>query len=78
MQYASLHAFFYKQHFKAKNQANAKQHPEAEFLTSEKYWHSSSRLSSDNKTYSQKQAKEQACLYSWDYAINHNENEDEN
>ena len=24
------------------------------------------------------QAKEQACLYSWDYATNYNENEDEN
>ena len=22
--------------------------------------------------------KEQVCLYSWDYTINHNENEDEN
>ena len=25
-----------------------------------------------------KQAKKQACLYSWDYMINHNENEDQN
>ena len=29
-----------------------------------------------NKTYSKKQPKEQVCLYSWDYAINHNENKD--
>ena len=63
----------------AKNQANAKQHPEAGLLTLENYWHSSSTLSSDNnRTYSKKQEKEQACLYSWDYAINHNKNEDEN
>ena len=39
----------------AKNQANGKQHPEAEILTSENYWHSSSTLSSKNKrTYSKK------------------------
>ena len=25
-----------------------------------------------------KQAKEQVCLYSWDYTIDHNENEDGN
>ena len=25
-----------------------------------------------------KEAKEHLCLYSWDYRINHNENEDEN
>ena len=31
-----------------KNQANAKQHPEAELLTSENYWNSSSTLSSNN------------------------------
>ena len=29
-------------------------------------------------TYSKKQTKEQLCLYSGDYKINHNENEDEN
>ena len=61
----------------AKNQANAKQHPEVERLTS--YWHSSSTLSSNNsRACSKKNPKEQACLYSWDYAIYHNENEDEN
>ena len=33
----------------AKNQANAKQHPEAELLTAEYYSHSSPTLSSNNK-----------------------------
>ena len=39
----------------AKNQTNAKQHPEAEFLLFENYSHSSSMLSSkNNRTYSKK------------------------
>ena len=39
----------------AKNQVNAKQHPEAEFLLYENYSHSSSTLSSkNNSTYSKK------------------------
>ena len=62
LQYASLHSFFISNTFisnarlkLAKNQANAKQHPEAELLTSENYWHSSSTLSSNNnRTYSKK------------------------
>ena len=63
----------------AKNQANAKQYPEAELLLLENYSHSSSMLSSKNsRIYSQKLAKEQVGLYSWDYEINHNENVDEN
>ena len=63
----------------AKNQGNARQHPGAEFLLFENHSHSSSTLSSkNNKTYSKKQAKEQVCPYSWDYTINHNENEYEN
>ena len=63
----------------AKNQANAKQHPEAELLLFENYSHFSSTLSSkSNRTYSKKQAKEQVCLYLRDYRINHDENEDEN
>ena len=63
----------------AKNQAKAKQHSEAELLLFENYSHSSSTLlSKDNRTYSRKEAKEQVCLHSWDYAINHNENEDGN
>ena len=63
----------------AKNQGNARQHPEAEFLLFENHSHSSSTLSSkNNKIYSKKQAKEQVCPYSWDYTINHNENEYEN
>ena len=62
-----------------KNQANAKQHPEAELLQFENYSHFSSTLSSkSNRTYSKKWAKEQVCLYSWDYTINYTENEDEN
>ena len=63
----------------AENQANGKEHPEAELLIYENYSHSSSTLSSkNNKTYSKKYTKEEVCLYSWDYLINHNENEDEN
>ena len=64
LQYASLNATFsYKQHFYKqrqaeigkKNQADAKQHPEVELLTSENYWHSSSILkSNNNRTYSKK------------------------
>ena len=34
--------------------------------------------SKNNRRYSKKQAKEQVHLYSWDYMINHNENEDQN
>ena len=34
--------------------------------------------SKNNKIYSKKWAKEQVCQYSWDYTINHNENEGEN
>ena len=57
-----------------KNQAYAKQHPEAELWLFENYSHSSSTLSSkNNRTYSKKYVKE---LYLWDYTINHNENED--
>ena len=42
----------------AKNQANAKQHPEAELLKLKNYSHSSSTLSTkDNKTYSKKKQK---------------------
>ena len=63
----------------AKNQANAKQHPEAELLLFEDYSHSLSKLSSKNNwIYSKKKARERVCLYSWDYMINHNENKDEN
>ena len=35
-------------------------------------------LSKNNKACSKKYAKEHVCLYSWDYTINHNENEVEN
>ena len=42
----------------AKNQANAKQHPEAELLKLKNYSHSSSTLSTkDNRTYSKKTQK---------------------
>ena len=57
LQYASLHAFclisntfISNTRLKlAKNQANAKQHPEADLLTSKNYWHHSSTLSSNNR-----------------------------
>ena len=49
----------------AKNQVNAKQHPEAEILLFENYSHYSSTLSSKNSwIYSTKQVKEQVCLFS--------------
>ena len=64
----NIHAFFYKQHFflsnarlkLAKNQTNAKQHPDAELFQFGSYLHSSAMLlSKNNRTYSKKQAKEQ-------------------
>ena len=59
--------------------ANATQDPEAELFLFKSYSHSSSTLScKNNRTYSKKQAKEQVTPYFWDYAINHNETEDEN
>ena len=60
----------------AKNEANAKQDPEAELKLFESYSHFSSTLTSKN--ISKNNHKKQACLFSWDYTINHNENEDEN
>ena len=45
-----------------KNQAKAKQHAEAKFLLLENYVHSSSTLSSKNKRYSKKRAKNK-CVY---------------
>ena len=57
----SIHAFFISITFinntglkLAKNQANAKQHPEAEILLFENYSHFSSLSSKSNKTYSKK------------------------
>ena len=53
--------------------------PRLNFLLFENCSHSSSTLSTKyNRTYSKKYAQEQVCLYSWDYTINDNENEDEN
>ena len=61
----------------AKNQANAKQHSEAEPLLFENYSNSPSTLSSKNyRVYSKKQQKNKcACVPN---IINRNENEDEN
>ena len=42
----------------AKNQANAKHHPEAELLESENYLHSSSTLSSNNNSTNSKKNKQ--------------------
>ena len=61
----------------AKSQANAKQHPEAERWLFENYSHSSSRHYPKIIGHTLKWVKEQMCMYSWDYTINHNENEDE-
>ena len=65
-----LHAFFMNNIFisnanlkLAKNQANTKQHPEAELLLFENYSHSWSTLSSkNNRTYSKKSANEEVYL----------------
>ena len=63
----------------AKNQANAKQNPQAELLLFQNYPHSSSTLSPKITGHIlEKWAKEQVCLYSRDYTINLNENENEN
>ena len=63
----------------AKNLANAKLNPEAEFLLFVNYSHSSSALSfKNNSIYCKKEVKKHVCLYSWDYTINHDENEDKN
>ena len=76
-----IHAFFINNTFisnarlkLAKNQTNAKQHPEAELLLLENYSHSWSK----NKNIFKKISKRTMYLYSWGYTINHNENEDEN
>ena len=72
LQYASLHASFsYKQHFHkqhhakiGKNQANAKQHPEAELSTSENYLYSSSTLlSNNNRTYSKRNKRTNMSVF---------------
>ena len=65
--------FFYKKQFfisnsrlnLAKNQANAKQYPEAELLLFENYSHSLfTLLCKNNSTYFMKKEKEQVCLHS--------------
>ena len=76
----------YKQHFykqrqaeiDKKNQANAKQHPEAELLLFENYSYSSSTALFKNNYVSKNKQQKKLCLYSLDYTINHNENEKKN
>ena len=63
---------------KLKNQAKAKQHPEAELLRFKNYSQTSSTLSSKNNRTYFKNKKKSKCLFSWGYTINHNENGDEN
>ena len=60
----------------AKNQGNAKQHPEAKLLSFENYSHSSSHYHPKiiGHILKNKQKNKCACIYT----INHNENEDEN
>ena len=61
----------------AKNQAKAKQHPEAELLLFQNYWLSSSTLSSQNsRRYSKKYIKRKCVCFN--KVINDNENEIEN
>ena len=62
----------------AKNQANAKQRPEAEYLLFENYSHFSHV--SIQKWYgnSWNISERKVCLYSWNYTINHKENKNKN
>ena len=78
-----IQAFFYKQLFHQQRQAEIgkkiKQHPEAKFSLFDDYLHSLYVIiQKNNKRYSKKNAKKQASVNLWDYAINHNENKDEN
>ena len=72
--------FFHNTRLKlAKNQAKAKQDPEAKLLVFENYSFSSSTVSSKNKRkYSRKYGTNQVCQMSLgDYMINYNEDENE-
>ena len=62
----------------AKNQANAKQHPEAELLLFKIIDILHPQSSKNDRRYSKNQAKERVYLYSWDYTVNHNKNQHEN
>ena len=79
LKYVTAHFFFISNNFisntrlkLAKNQPNSKQHPEAE-LCCLKIMHILHAKIIKRK----KKAKEQVCLNSWDYTINHNENKEE-
>ena len=80
--FSLLHAFFMSYTFVsntrlklAKNQANAKQHPEAELLLFENYSHYSSTLSSKNdRTYSKKIIQRIGVSIFMRSHENHNEN----
>ena len=84
--YIYLQAFLHKQHFYKqrqaeigkKNQANAKQHREAELLLFENSLLFSSTLSSKNsRRHFQKMYKKQKPLFKCAYMINDSENEAE-
>ena len=62
----------------SKNQAKAKQHPEAELLLLRNSSLSSSTLSSKNNKRYFETCKKEVRLFSCDYMINDNENEVEN
>ena len=63
----------------AKNQANAKQYPEAKLLLPGNYSHSLPGYHPKIKEYILKtNQKNKWCLHLGDYEINHNENEDQN
>ena len=59
----------------AKYQAKAKQNPEAEHLPLEKYSHSLSMLSRNDREYSKKYLKKTSVSVFVRLMINHNENE---
>ena len=61
----------------AKNQANVKQHSEAEFLLFENYLLFSCMLSSKNNRRYSKKCTKNKCLSKFGYMINANENEAE-
>ena len=78
LQNVQLHAFFISNTFisnarlkLAKNPANATQYPEAELLLFQNYPKIIGHILKNKQ-------KKQVCLYSSDYRINHNENEDKN
>ena len=62
----------------AKNQAILSNTLRLKFFYLKILYSSPTLSSKSNRAHPKKKAKEQVCLYSCDYTINHNENDDEN